>query len=60
MPCSFGSTTYLMVRSGSTTSMRKGPMVVDRSSGIAPDPKTECSTPSSTRLNAASTTPRTG
>ena len=60
MPCSLGSTTYRMRRSGSSTSIRSGPTVVERSSGMVPDAKIECSTPSSTMLNAASITPRTG
>jgi hypothetical protein len=37
-----------------------GPTAVDRSKGMRPEAKMECSTPSSTTLNAASTTPRTG
>ena len=35
-----------MVRIGSSTSTRIGPIVVDRSSGIAPEANMECSTPS--------------
>ena len=45
---------------GSVTSIRIGPTAVVRSTGMSPDAKTECSTPSRTMLKAASTTPRTG
>ena len=37
-----------------------GPIAVERSRGMLPEANTECSTPSSTMLKAASTTPRTG
>jgi hypothetical protein len=60
IPCWFGSITWRIVRIGSRTSRRIGPIAVDRSSGMIPDAKTECSTPSRTRLKAASITPRTG
>ena len=42
------------------TGLRIGPISVDRSKGIRPEANTECSTPSITRLKAASMTPRTG
>ena len=42
------------------TSIRIGPISVARSRGIRPDANTECSTPSCTTLNAASTTSRFG
>ena len=57
---SFGATVKRSTRIGSTTSMRIGPMLVDRSSGMRPEAKTECSVPSMTMLNAASMTPSTG
>ena len=39
---------------------RRGPISVDRSRGMDPEAKTECSTPSITTLKAASMMPRFG
>lgn len=60
MPWSFGSTTKRIVRIGSVTSTRSGPISVLRSNGMSPDAKIECSTPSITMLNAAPMTPAPG
>ena len=60
MPSSFGATVKRISRSGSGTEMEMGPIVVSRPSGMAPEAKIECSTPSTMTLKAASITPRLG